>query len=411
MKEIRLGDYIDLLTDYHSGGSYKILKENTKILHDPNYAVMLRTLNFERNEFTNELIYCDKKSYDFLDYSHLKENDVLMNKIANPGSVYIMPKVDYKATCAMNLFLLRFKNINQRYLYYVMKYHEDYIKSKAHGTTTKTITKEEVRDLVFMVHDTIDEQNKIEKLLSSIETKIALNNKTNAELENMAKTVYDYWFTQFDFPDKNGTPYKTSGGQMVYNETLKRDIPAGWEVKNIFNCADVLYGFPFSTEPFDEDIVNSTKPYKVIRIRDIQDNSFSAKTDEEVSSNYKTKIGDLLIGMDGNFHMNFWNREGDFVNQRIVRVREVDISTMLIYFQIKPYIKARETNVARSTVGHLSDKDMKSMNILIPSDKRINEYFNMVLNNICKNRNENEELARLRDYLLPLLMNGQIEVK
>ena len=411
MKEIRLGDYIDLLTDYHSGGSYKILKENTKILHDPNYAVMLRTLNFERNDFTNELIYCDKKSYDFLDYSHLKENDVLMNKIANPGSVYIMPKVDYKATCAMNLFLLRFKNINQRYLYYVMKYHEDYIKSKAHGTTTKTITKEEVRDLVFMVHDTIDEQNKIEKLLSSIETKIALNNKTNAELENMAKTVYDYWFTQFDFPDKNGTPYKTSGGQMVYNETLKRDIPAGWEVKNIFNCADVLYGFPFSTEPFDEDIVNSTKPYKVIRIRDIQDNSFSAKTDEEVSSNYKTKIGDLLIGMDGNFHMNFWNREGDFVNQRIVRVREVDISTMLIYFQIKPYIKARETNVARSTVGHLSDKDMKSMNILIPSDKRINEYFNMVLNNICKNRNENEELARLRDYLLPLLMNGQIEVK
>ena len=411
MKEIRLGDYIDLLTDYHYGGSYKILKENTKILHDPNYAVMLRTLNFERNDFTNELIYCDKKSYDFLDYSHLKENDVLMNKIANPGSVYIMPKVDYKATCAMNLFLLRFKNINQRYLYYVMKYHEDYIKSKAHGTTTKTITKEEVRDLVFMVHDTIDEQNKIEKLLSSIETKIALNNKTNAELENMAKTVYDYWFTQFDFPDKNGTPYKTSGGQMVYNETLKRDIPAGWEVKNIFNCADVLYGFPFSTEPFDEDIVNSTKPYKVIRIRDIQDNSFSAKTDEEVSSNYKTKIGDLLIGMDGNFHMNFWNREGDFVNQRIVRVREVDISTMLIYFQIKPYIKARETNVARSTVGHLSDKDMKSMNILIPSDKRINEYFNMVLNNICKNRNENEELARLRDYLLPLLMNGQIEVK
>ena len=183
MKKIVLGDYIKVLTDYHSGGSYKALKENTKILYKPDYAVMIRTLNFERDDFKDDLIYCDKSSYDFLKYSHVKENDILMNKIANPGSIYIMPKVNYKVTCGMNLFLLRFKNINQRYMYYVMKYNEDYIKSKAHGTTTKTITKDEVRSLIFTIHDTKEEQDKVENILSLLDNKIENNNKINNNLD------------------------------------------------------------------------------------------------------------------------------------------------------------------------------------------------------------------------------------
>lgn len=176
IKKIKLRDFIDVLTDYHSGGSYKILKANTKILYEPSYAVMIRTLNFERNDFENDLIYCDKDSYDFLNYSHVKENDVLMNKIANPGSVYLMPKVEYRATCGMNLFLLRFKNINQKYMYYVMKLNEDYIKSQTHGTTTKTITKDEVRNLEFTINDDLTYQERIVSLLDTIENQIYRNN-------------------------------------------------------------------------------------------------------------------------------------------------------------------------------------------------------------------------------------------
>ena len=182
MKIVKLDEYIDLLTDYHSGGSYKTLKENTKILYKPDYAVMIRTLNFERDDFKNDLIYCDRSSYDFLSYSHIKENDILMNKIANPGSVYIMPKVVYRCTCGMNLFLIRFKNINQRYMYYVMKNSENYIKSKAHGTTTKTITKDEVRNLEFKIYETREEQDKVEKVLTKIDKKIENNNHINNNL-------------------------------------------------------------------------------------------------------------------------------------------------------------------------------------------------------------------------------------
>ena len=143
----------------------------------------------------------------------------------------------------------------------------------------------------------INSQKRISLILSDIDQKIALNIRMNAELEAMAKQLYDYWFVQFDFPDENGRPYKSSGGKMVYNSTLKREIPAGWEVLNIFEVANVLYGFPFSTESFVE--IQTDKP--VVRIRDIANNSVSAYTTEDVDEIYKLNEGDLVIGMDGNF--------------------------------------------------------------------------------------------------------------
>lgn len=197
---------------------------------------------------------------------------------------------------------------------------------------------------------------------------------------------------------------------MVYNEILKREIPAGWEVKKIFDCADVLYGFPFATEPFDEDVKNSEKPFSVIRIRDILNNTISAKTNENPGIKYKTQINDLLIGMDGYFHMNFCCRDGDYVNQRIVRIRKTEISPLLIYHQIKPFIKFKELQAKGSTVGHLSDKDIKSINILISDNKSISSEFDTMFSKISKNIFEIQHLIALRDSLLPLLMNGQVMV-
>ncbi|MBO5825702.1 MAG: restriction endonuclease subunit S [Treponema sp.] len=255
-------------------------------------------------------------------------------------------------------------------------------------------------------------QQKIAAVLSSLDDKIALNKKINAKLEAMAKRLYDYWFVQFDYPDKNGKPYKTSGGKMVWNEVLKREIPEGWEVKSVFEASDVLYGYPYATEPFDEDNLElSKKPYKVVRIRDIQNNSFSAKTTEVVDEKYKTKQNDLLVGMDGYFHMNFWFSNNDYINQRIVRFRKTLISTLILNFQIKPFIKFKETMAKGSTVGHLSDKDLKQLFIAIPNDNSISDRFDSILNMITKNNSEIQKLTDLRDRLLPLLMNGQVEVK
>ena len=225
----------------------------------------------------------------------------------------------------------------------------------------------------------------------------------------MAKQLYDYWFVQFDFPDENGRPYKSSGGKMVWNNKLKRKIPEGWKVSMLANEVDLQYGFPFSTELFTEQ--ETTVP--VVRIRDILNNTISTYTTEEVEEKYLLKKQDLLVGMDGNFHMNYWTDNKSYLNQRSVRLRaskNSNVSIVQVKYDIQPYIKAKEARAKGSTVGHLSDKDMKELYVLVCTNKKAKEKFNSILSMIITNRNEIELLTKQRDELLPLLMNGQVSV-
>ncbi|MEY3785861.1 MAG: hypothetical protein RLZ75_66, partial [Pseudomonadota bacterium] len=206
-KKITLGDFIEVITDYHSNGAYENLKENVTLKYEPDFAIMIRTLNFESNDFRKNLIYLNEFEYNYLSKSKVKPYDLIMNKIANAGSVYLMPKLNQPVSLAMNLFLIRFnEKMNQKFMFYLMKINEPYIKRFANGTTTKTITKDAVRQLNFTVPD-LQIQEQIASLLYALDSKIELNNKINTELEAMAKTLYDYWFVQFDFPDKDGKPY------------------------------------------------------------------------------------------------------------------------------------------------------------------------------------------------------------
>ena len=300
--------------------------------------------------------------------------------------------------------------VDKSFLYYFLNHQTKGFMGSTHGSTMIHITKENMENFEVLL-PSLKDQKKIASVLSALDDKIALNKKMNQKLEAMAKRLYDYWFVQYDFPDKNGLPYKTTGGPMTYNPTLKREIPAGWEVKSIFDAADVCYGFPFATEPFDEEnLGESLKPYSVIRIRDIKDGSISAKTTETTNDKYKTEEGDLLVGMDGFFHMNFWHRNGDYVNQRIVRIRKKNLSTLVVYHQIAPFIKFKEEQAKGSTVGHLSDKDLKQLFILVPDSSSLSARFDSILNLMMKQNAENEKLITLRNRLLPLLMNGQITI-
>jgi len=154
----------------------------------------------------------------------------------------------------------------------------------------------------------------------------------------------------------------------------------------------------------------------VVRIRDILENTISTYSLETVHDKHELNKNDLLIGMDGNFHINFWDKDGAYLNQRCVRLRskeDSEISTFQAYFELSPHIKAREKNISRTTVGHLSDKDLKRLFLLHPirtSHFKPKETFDSLLNKIVSNRLENEQLAKLRDWLLPMLMNGQLTV-
>ena len=327
--------------------------------------------------------------------------------VGRSGSV---GKVHYyeQPTWAHNttLFVKDFKGNSPRYLYYFLKnLHLDKMFAKG-SSVVPSLDRNVVHSLVVPFPKDIVFQQRIASVLSNLDRKITLNRSINHNLEATAKQLYDYWFVQFDFPDENGKPYKSSGGKMVWNEKLKREIPEGWNVKGIFDELLIQYGFPFSTELFVEELTS----IPVVRIRDILSNSVSAYTIEQTDDRFRLHMRDLLIGMDGNFHMNYWSDNISYLNQRSVRLRAIKSSTVSIVqarYDIEPHIKAKELRAKGSTVGHLSDKDLKGLFILVPSINELRIRLDSMLDKIIHNRIEINNLTTLRDSLLPLLMNGQ----
>jgi len=305
-------------------------------------------------------------------------------------------------------------NNYNHYLKYLIDTNLDSILKSTSGSTFPNLTSEMLNSFVINVLSDINAK-KVNDFLKNIDAKIELNNRINRELEAMAKTLYDYWFVQFDFPAPSpsgrageGLPYKSSGGKMMYNAELKREIPVGWEVKTFFKCCRVQYGFPFSTDYFNT--VGNGIP--VIRIRDILENSISNYSSEQnIDTKYLINKGDILVGMDGNFHINYWAKDNCYLNQRAVKLSETILPNIYLKYQIEPFIKLREKSVSRTTVGHLSDKDLKSLSIIIPSKEvlsSITSIYNGVLQRMIQTKNENQHLSELRDWLLPMLMNGQV---
>ena len=157
--------------------------------------------------------------------------------------------------------------VDADYIYYILQSEEfmKYIKSMKTGSTIHHISLKTMREFPITL-PSYYEQKKISGLLGTIDNKINNNNKINAELESMAKTIYDYWFLQFEFPNEEGKPYKSSGGKMVWNEELKREIPEGWEVGNLYDIADFINGLACQKfRPTDD------KKLPVVKITEMHD--------------------------------------------------------------------------------------------------------------------------------------------
>ena len=182
----KLGDVIQVLTDYHANGSYEILKQHVELLDTPDYAVMIRSTNFEQNDFSNDLKYITKEAYDFLKKSQLFGDEVLMGKIGNAGKVYYMKDLNRPMSLAMNLFAMRFDHcVSSKYVYYFLnsaKSIED-IKKHVKGVGTPTINKNSVRDLYFAYPDTNEQKN----IVTEVETKLSLYDSINLTLDNILR--------------------------------------------------------------------------------------------------------------------------------------------------------------------------------------------------------------------------------
>lgn len=253
-------------------------------------------------------------------------------------------------------------------------------------------------------------QKKIADVLSCIDDKIALNNKTNTELENMAKTIYDYWFTQFDFPDKNGHPYKTSGGQMVYNETLKREIPAGWEVGKLSDIANITMGQSPDGESYNENgegtiFYQGSTDFGTrspsIRVYTTAPTRFAKKND--ILMSVRAPVGTLNIA-----------NTDCCIGRGLAALNSKSNSISYLYCVMRNFQRQFEIlDSIGTTFGSITKDDLFGLQVIIPPQDII-ENFCKIGNEIFKEQSrideEKTELIKLRDFLLPLLMNGQINI-
>lgn len=292
------------------------------------------------------------------------------------------------------------------------KYFEGY----ASGSGQRyTLTLDSINDIQIWLPDTRS-QKRISKILSDIDRKIALNTRMNAELEAMAKQLYDYWFVQFDFPDENGKPYKSSGGKMVYNPTLKREIPAGWEVKNLFYIAKYYNGL--ACQNYRPSEGEDSLP--VIKITEMH-NGFTSET-ERASVNIPAEAiienGDVLFAWSASLEVMLWGLGKGALNQHIFKVTSNNgFPKSYYYYQLLEYVGhfKKIAEAKKTTMGHITKDHLEQSRIAIPPTtdlpNQLEAKLKPVMDKIVSLSSERIYLTHLRDSLLPMLMNGQVTVE
>lgn len=249
----------------------------------------------------------------------------------------------------------------------------------------------------------------------NLDRKIHLNERINQNLEAIAKQLYDYWFVQFDFPNEEGKPYKSSGGKMVWNEKLKREIPFGWHCGNLFEIAVFTNGLACQKfRPKDDE---ASLP--VIKIREMHD-GISADTEKvtpNIPESVKVYNGDVLFSWSASLEVMLWAYGLGGLNQHIFKVTSAnDFPKSFFYFQLLDYVDVfkKMAEARKTTMGHITQEHLQQSTIAIPDNKdiadRFEELISPIFNQIIKLHEEILNLTKQRDELLPLLLNGQISV-
>ncbi len=314
-----------------------------------------------------------------------------------------------------SLFIKDFKGNDVSYIYYLLKNLK--LGDKKSGSGVPTMNRNHLHPLSIIAHTNYETQTQIAKVLSDLDAKIETNNKINQELEAMAKTLYDYWFVQFDFPDKNGKPYKSSGGKMVFNEALKREIPEGWEVKELSDIeSNIVTGKTPSTsikENFGNDI-----PF--ICIGDVRGNmhiinteiSLSKKGAETQNNKYIPK-GAICVTCIATPGLVGFATETSQTNQQLnTIVCNNNENRYFLYFYIKDYFRFAKAKTG-NTFANMNKGDFSAIKVIKPLKENLKHFTQLIepsVKNILINSKQNQQLTNLRDWLLPMLMNGQVTV-
>lgn len=347
-----------------------------------------------------------------------QENDVLITAVGTIGEILVVknPNFYFKDGNLIWLRNINFDIIDIDYLYYFFKsdLFQKTIKYNNIGAVQKALTIDFLKTVKITL-PSLDNQRKLVSVLKSIDKKIQINNQINQELEAMAKTLYDYWFVQFDFTDQNGKPYKSSGGKMVYNPEFKREIPEGWGVDSLWNIANFYNGL--AMQKYRPD-TNEDDYLPVIKIREMM-NGFSKDTEKarlDIPTEAVVERGDILFSWSATLEVIIWGKERGALNQHIFKVTSDTYPKSFIYFELKSYLKVFKAiaELRKTTMGHITQDHLKQAKIVVPPIELISKLDAKLQPIMLKQQileNQNQELTQLRDWLLPMLMNGQVKVE
>ena len=364
----------------------------------------------------------DKQKYS------INEGDIFLTRTSETVDELAMSSVALKdyPEASFSGFLKRLRPVDKRIVY--PKFMAFYLRSPLFRRTIINNTVMTLRAsfneamfsyLEIMLPD-FDTQKKIGDFLYSLEKKKQTNNQINQELEAMAKTLYDYWFVQFDFPDQNGKPYKSSGGKMVYHPEVKREIPEGWGVEDL--------------KEFESKIITGKTPSRAnsdnfggeipfITIGDIRGNTFIYRTSESltdlganVQQNKYLPEGSLCVSCIATVGEIGFTTEPSHTNQQINSiVFEDETNRYYLYFVLKNYFEnANASAKTGNTFANMNKEDFSGIRIILPSEeikKNFHEISEPYFAQIKCLQGQNQELIQLRDWLLPMLMNGQVKVE
>lgn len=405
MTKYKLGDLCRGVVDCpHSTPEWK--SEGVHVIR--NFNIKNGTLDFTDGFYVDEETY-QKRTQRAVP----EESDLVISREAPMGAACIIPKL-LKCCLGQRLVLLKINRNMAEPKYVLYAIQSDFVQQQIRridqtGSIVSNLNIPDLKSLLVPV-PSLPEQKKIAAALSALDDKIALNKKMNQKLEAMAKRLYDYWFVQFDFPDENGRPYKTSGGPMTHNPTLNREIPKGWNNGVLSDVANITMGQSPDGSSYNEngDGILFYQGSTDFGIR------FPSVRQYTTAPTRFAKKGDILMSVRAPVGaVNIANADC-CIGRGLSAMNSKLGSLSHLYFLIDIFKKTFENmSAAGTTFGSITKDELYALPVIIPS-KQVLEKFEKIAKPIFDRQMKiGEEISRLtalRDKLLPLLMNGQVMV-
>ena len=353
-------------------------------------------------------VFIDKDKYENYKtrFSYPKKGEVLISAAGTIGRTVIYNGEDaYFQDSNIVWIENEEKEVLNSFLYYA---YQNVRWKTSNGSTILRLYNDDLRNTEILIPEDISEQKRIAKVLSNIDRKISINREINRNLEELAKQIYDYWFVQFDFPNKEGKPYKSSGGKMVWNETLKREIPAGWKNGVLSNIAYITMGQSPEGSSYNEDGIGTIfyQGSTDFGIRFPNVRMYTTKPTRFA------KIGDILMSVRAPVGaMNIAN--SDCCIGRGLSAMNSKIGSITHLYYTMDYFRHtfENKNAVGTTFGSITKDELYNLPVVIPS-KEVISAFNVktiyIFNQQLSTSKEIQELTALRDSLLPFLMSGQV---